>query len=76
MPTKRDTLGAMTRSPYLTISCSQEIKDAVRAYCESQDPPLEVSEFIRTAICKAIGKPKLAKKMREPGRPKSGKGNS
>lgn len=68
---KRGTLAGMTRSPYLTISASQEIKDAIKAHCAKNGE--EVSDWIRTTLCEAIGKPKLAKRMRTRGRPEKAK---
>ena len=58
---------------YLTVASTEDINKAIRTYCESQDPPEDVSDWIRVTLCKAIGKPKLAKQMRKRGKPKGTK---
>lgn len=68
MPEQNATLDGMPRT-FLTVTVSQEIKDAIHAYCGVEG--VDYSEFIRTTLCKAIGKPGLAKRMRKPGRQKA-----
>lgn len=57
----------MTR-PKITVHITNEIKSALATYCEENDVT-NPNDFIRRAICAAIGQPDLADTMRPRGRP-------
>lgn len=55
------------RSPYLTVTASAEMKQALQDYCKAQG--VEYSDWVRRTLCTAIGRPELAANMRSAGRP-------
>lgn len=51
----------------LQVRLSKDLDDAIDRHCKRHG--LTVSEFVVSAICAAMGKPKLAETVRPVGRP-------